>query len=147
MKQLILVALSMVILAPCLAQRSISDFGKGSVTDSGVQTTGGNKPEPTQVVTRERLLTKDRDWQAADGRIVKGALVSHQPGASESETKITPIRDGIVRLKIGDNIFALKLDKLSKQDQEFITELDQAFNPIKSESKAPNPSSPQAPAK
>ena len=116
------------------AQRSLSELGSsGSFQgiESGQVTVEERETKTVRVVVTERLLCRDRQWTAVDGRTLTGALLAHRnsEAVDQSHTahQITVIKDDRIRLKIGSGTYNLPLEKFSKKDREFVQKIAKAL--------------------
>lgn len=116
------------------AQRSLGEFdGSGSLQGIGnSQPSHGDRETKTvRVVITERMLCRDREWTAVDGRTLTGALLAHRNSAganpSTAANQITVIKDNWIRLKIGGGTYNLPLDKFSKKDRAFVQKIAKAL--------------------
>ena len=112
------------------------DIGAGGSSTAGVSVA---PPKPAIVRTVTYVtLTPPRQWVSSDGRSLLGKLVAFedffvetvagQPAPPMPELKAPPtvVKDGKVRLLIGDSPYAIALEKLSAGDREFIEKIRQA---------------------
>lgn len=69
-------------------------------------------------------LTEVRDWTDQSGKKVSAKLVSHDPAPGDADGKPVVIRDGKVRMVVGQKVFNLPLARLSESDQELINKIE-----------------------
>lgn len=68
-------------------------------------------------------LSEAKPWRDVSGRTVQGKLIAFNPAAGASTPSSTLIRDGKVRLLVGQKTYELSIERLVEEDQAFIAKL------------------------
>jgi nitrogen fixation NifU-like protein len=121
--------------------RSLGSSSQAGGVDAGA---AAQRPAPEVRQVSYFSLGEARQWTSSDGRSLVGKLIAWEehvqvltatPGqaapaaqpAPELPAKPTVIKDGQVRLLVGQKAFELALDRLSETDREHVEEVRQAI--------------------
>ncbi len=138
-----------------LQQRDIGGTpGRGGI-ETGPGNIGGSinagvrRDQTVTTATSYIVLTEDREWTSADGQVIEARVIAWQdatetyvregraadqpapapaPTNFEVPADFVPevLRDNKIRIMRGQQVFELPLDRLSKEDRDFVQQLDQA---------------------
>jgi hypothetical protein len=115
--------------------RPVGDSVSGNVQVLPKDGAEGDKVRYTSHV----VLSESRYWTSAEGKPLEAKLIAFEDmtvetakGAAEPVAPVPPahptvIRDGKVRLLAGKTAYILSLDRLSRQDREFIQDIQAAI--------------------
>jgi hypothetical protein len=110
--------------------RSIGGSINGGVNPG--TTVNRNQEQPKKRYTTHIVLAESRIWRNIDGRTLEGKLLAFEDvvvevpaGGAEPPAPVPPanptvVRNGKIRLQVGQKIFELALTSLVKVDQDFV---------------------------
>lgn len=115
-----------VFLLPLTAPAPVETRTTGADTNSTFGTTSVKSnlaPRRKTVTITLTALTPPRPWKNAESKVITAALIAHDRPETEKDEPPVIVKGGMIRLLVDKKIFDIRLDSLSREDQNYVEEL------------------------